>query len=198
MKKILKTILAATIAVAMIMSVLACGETPTEATKEATQEETTTAAPETTAEPSSDTVPEETKLEGKELLKWYANEYIRITDGKELAKYDAAVADYETKSQEKGKIIFFGSSHFTRWKKSYGAERELEEDMASESGETVCLNHGIGGSNIAHNIYYYKRMVKNYEPKALCLSVLFNYTTDYNFTFDEVFLMIEYFLEMAR
>lgn len=194
MKSILKKIMAVVLTLTVAFGLAACGETETKAPE--TTEAPTTTAPETTEEPTT-TVPEETKLEGKELLKWYANEFVRITNGKELDNYEPAVQAYERRCQDKGRIVFFGSSLFTRWSAAYNMV-ELEDDILSASGEKICLNHGIGGSNIAHNIYFYKRMIKNYEPKAVCLSCTGNNNSSYNFSEDDMVLMIEYFCELVR
>ena len=39
-----------------------------------------------------------------------------------LRKYDKLVEEYEQQPIEKGMILFYGSSGFTRWKPKYGPE----------------------------------------------------------------------------
>jgi lysophospholipase L1-like esterase len=81
----------------------------------------------------------------------------------------------EAKPVEKGKILFYGHSLFTRWSNEYG-NRELSEDLRLKDGSLGCVNHGFGGSTSEDLLYYYPRLVRPYEPRALVLATMANDT----------------------
>ena len=85
------------------------------------------------------------------------------------------VEDLEAKPVEKGKILFYGHSLFTRWSAAYG-NRELSEDLRLKDGSLGCVNHGFGGSTSEDLLYYYYRLVRPYEPRALVLMTMANDT----------------------
>lgn len=90
-----------------------------------------------------------------------------LSPKKKVNHFEAAVRAYETKPIEKGKIIFYGDSAFTRWSPQYG-NVPLEDCLPG------AINHGIGGSTSEDLLYYYQRMVKNYSPRALVLQAFCN------------------------
>jgi hypothetical protein len=77
-----------------------------------------------------------------------------------------AVQEYEKESVEKGQILFYGPSHFTRWAPKYGM-KPLRECLLGASGAPCAVNRGFGSSSAEHQLYYYSRMVRPYEPKVL-------------------------------
>ncbi len=85
-----------------------------------------------------------------------------------LKKYENTVLEYEAQPVEKNRILFYGSSGFTRWKPKYN-HRPLEEDIRMKDGSPAAVNHGFGGSTIEEGLYYYHRLVKPWEPRAIVL-----------------------------
>ena len=77
-----------------------------------------------------------------------------------------AVQAYEAQPLEKGQIVFYGPSNFTRWDPKYGM-KPLRECVLGDSGKPCAVNRGFGSSCSEHQLYYYHRMVKPLEPKVL-------------------------------
>jgi len=82
---------------------------------------------------------------------------------------EKAVCEYEQETVEKGQIVFYGPSNFTRWGTKYGM-RPLRDDVKGASGAPCCINRGFGSSCTEHQLYYYPRMIKPLEPKVLVYS----------------------------
>lgn len=76
------------------------------------------------------------------------------------------VLEYEKETIEKGKIVFYGPSNFTRWSKKYGMV-PMSEVLLGASGEKCVINRGFGSTCSEHQLYYYPRMVRPLEPKVL-------------------------------
>lgn len=91
----------------------------------------------------------------------------------QLDKYEDEVCAYEEAGIEEGKIVFYGSSGFTRWSTRFG-NKPLEECILGKDGSRVAVNHGIGGSTAEHLLYYYHRLVKPWKPRALVVSTGIN------------------------
>ena len=85
-----------------------------------------------------------------------------------LQRYEKSVLEFEAQPVEKHKILFYGSSGFTRWTPKYH-HRPLEEDIRMKDGTPAAVNHGFGGSTMEEGLYYYHRMVKPWEPRAIVL-----------------------------
>lgn len=83
-----------------------------------------------------------------------------------LRKYESTIQEYEAQPVEKNMILFYGSSGFTRWSTKYH-RRPLEEDIRRKDGSPAAVNHGFGGSTIEEGLYYYSRMVRPWEPRAI-------------------------------
>ena len=79
---------------------------------------------------------------------------------------EKAVANYEKEPIEKGKIVFYGPSYFTRWSEKYG-ETPMREVLLGKSGAQCAINRGFGSSCSEHHLYFYPRMVRPLEPKVL-------------------------------
>ena len=61
-----------------------------------------------------------------------------------LKRLEKSIVEFEQKPIETGKILFYGSSGFTRWKPKYN-HRPLEEDIRRKDGSPAAVNHGFGG-----------------------------------------------------
>ena len=85
-----------------------------------------------------------------------------------LQNYEKAILVYEAQPIETGRILFYGSSAFTRWKEKFGV-RPLEEDIRMKDGSPAAVNHGFGGGIMEQGLYYYDRMVKPWAPRAIVL-----------------------------
>lgn len=85
-----------------------------------------------------------------------------------LKSFEKTVQQYEKQPIEKGMILFYGSSGFTRWTSQYG-NHPLEEDIRRKDGSPAAVNHGFGGGTMEEGLYYYNRMVKPWQPRAIVL-----------------------------
>lgn len=114
----------------------------------------------------------------------------------DLRRYEASVQAYEAQPIETGRILFYGSSGFTRWKPKFD-HRPLEEDIRMKDGSPAAINHGFGGSTIEEGLYYYDRMVKPYAPRAIVLRF---YPNDISFGYSpaEVVYLLAQFCNRAR
>ena len=93
------------------------------------------------------------------------------------------VRQYEAQQDEKGQIVFYGPSNFTRWSPRYGM-RPLEDDIVGASGSKCAINRGFGSSCSEHHLYYYSRMVRPLEPKVLVYAGSGN-ATAFGYTVEE-------------
>ena len=73
---------------------------------------------------------------------------------------------YEKQPVQKGKIVFYGPSYFTRWSTRFGMI-PMAEALPGASGEQCVINRGFGSSCAEHQLYYYPRMIRPLEPKVL-------------------------------
>ena len=87
---------------------------------------------------------------------------------------EAQVVRYEQETVEKGQIVFYGPSNFTRWSTKYGIT-PMREVLLGKSGAPCVINRGFGSSCSEHQLYYYPRMVRPLEPKVLVYSPFGNY-----------------------
>ena len=84
------------------------------------------------------------------------------------------ILKYEQEPIEKGKILFYGHSMFTRWGSPKWGYRRLDEDIRMKDGSLACVNHGFGTSTSEELLYYYPRMVRPWEPRALVIATYGN------------------------
>ena len=84
------------------------------------------------------------------------------------------ILKYEEEPIEKGKILFYGHSVFTRWGSPKWGYRRLDEDIRMKDGSLACVNHGFGTSTSEELLYYYDRMVRPWEPRALVIATYAN------------------------
>ncbi len=98
-----------------------------------------------------------------------------------VRRFDNYAAKYEARDVEevKGRILFYGHSLFTRcaYENRWG-NPSLEENVLGKDGKPCILNHGFGTSSADDLLYYYPRLVRPYEPRALVLCTSNN---DYGF-----------------
>ncbi len=98
-------------------------------------------------------------------------------------------------TSEQGLIMFYGPSNFTRWTAKW-KHRPLEEDIRMKDGSRAAVNHGFGTSSAEELLYYYPRLVRPWNPRALVLSTGNNW--GYGYTASEVAFMMFRILEWAR
>lgn len=81
---------------------------------------------------------------------------------------------FEQQPIEKGKILFYGHSLFTRWGGKQWGFRKLEDDIRMKDGSLACVNHGFGTSTAEELLYFYPRAVRPWEPRALVIATFAN------------------------
>lgn len=96
---------------------------------------------------------------------------------------------------EKGLIMFYGHSFFTRWSEKHG-HRPLEEDIRKKDGSVAAVNHGFGSSVAADLLYNYNRLVKPWEPKVLVL-ITFNNDHHSGYSASEILNNVAYVCDFA-
>lgn len=91
-----------------------------------------------------------------------------------LRSLEKSIVAFENEPVEKGKILFYGHSLFTRWGSPRWGFRRLDEDIRMKDGSLACVNHGFGTSTSEELLYYYPRAVRPWEPRALVIMTLAN------------------------
>lgn len=81
------------------------------------------------------------------------------------------VRKYEQEDVEKGQIVFYGPSYFTRWNRTRWGHTPLREAIVGKSGKPCAINRGFGSSCSEHQLYYYPRMVRALAPKVLVYAI---------------------------
>lgn len=115
----------------------------------------------------------------------------------DLKYLEDEIIAYEQEPIEKGKILFYGHSLFTRWGAPKFGFRRMDEDIRMKDGSLAVVNHGFGTSTSEELLYYYDRMVRPWEPRAL---VLATYANDgmYGYSPEDVMVNISKILHWAR
>ena len=78
----------------------------------------------------------------------------------DLKLLENEIIAYEQEPIEKGKILFYGHSLFTRWGSPKWGYRRMDEDIRMKDGSLAVVNHGFGTSTSEELLYYYDRMVR--------------------------------------
>lgn len=114
----------------------------------------------------------------------------------DLARLEDSVQEYEKATIEKGLIMFYGDSAFTQWSQAYG-HRPMEDDIRMKDGRRAVINHGFGSSTAEEQLYYYSRMVRPWEPRAL---VLQSHANDvyFGYSAEEIMFLQSRLLQYAR
>lgn len=107
-----------------------------------------------------------------------------------LNRLEKEVVNYEQQTAPTGRIVFYGSSGFTRWKPKYG-HRPLEQDIPG------CINRGFGSSTAEELLYYYPRLIRPLAPKALVVSIVHN-DRGMGYSPDEILTNLAKLFEFAR
>lgn len=108
-----------------------------------------------------------------------------------LTRLEKEVIAYEQQPVETGKILFYGSSGFTRWKPDRWGHRPLEEDISG------AINHGFGSSTAEELLYYYPRLIKPWAPRALVVSIVHN-DRGFDYSVDEIMTNLAKLFAYAR
>ncbi len=120
----------------------------------------------------------------------------RVTEKRKLNWLEKSIVEFESEPIQKGMILFYGASSFTRWKPKYGHPR-LEDEILMNDGSQACINHGFGSSNAEEQLYYYSRAVRPWEPRALVYTAFGN-AVPLGYTAVEIFSLATRVLEYAR
>lgn len=118
---------------------------------------------------------------------------LKVSD---LKRLESRIEKMEQEPVVKGMILFYGSSGFTRWDPKYD-HRPLEEDIRMKDGSPAAINHGFGGSTIEEGLYYYHRVVRPWEPRAIVLRFFPN-DVGFGYTPDEIVALLAQFCNWAR
>ena len=90
----------------------------------------------------------------------------------DLKHYEESVVHYESAPIQKGRILFYGHSLFTRCQPDNKWQNpNIEEHILTKDGTPCVLNHGLGGCCADDLLYFYNRMVRPYEPRVLVLAI---------------------------
>lgn len=92
----------------------------------------------------------------------------------DLKSLEQSIIAYEQEPVVKGKILFYGHSLFTRWGSPKWGYRRMDEDIRMKDGSLAVVNHGFGTSTSEELLYFYDRMVRPYEPRALVVATYSN------------------------
>ena len=99
---------------------------------------------------------------------------IGLKKAKELDYYwdvDEVITELENQPANKGEIVFYGPSNFTRWgNERFGITVKLRDELLGKSGKGCAINRGFGSSCAEHQLYYYPRVIRPLEPKVLVYS----------------------------
>ena len=113
-----------------------------------------------------------------------------------LKRLESRILEFEQETIHTGKILFYGSSGFTRWKPKYGM-RPLEEEILGKDGGLACINHGFGSSTAEELLYYYPRAIKPWAPRALVISIVHN-DRGWGYSPNEIMTNLAKLMEAAR
>lgn len=115
----------------------------------------------------------------------------------DLRSLEKEIIAYEQEPIEKGKIMFYGHSLFTRWGSPKFGFRRMDQDIRGKDGSLAVVNHGFGTSTSEELLYYYDRMVRPYKPRAL---VVATYANDgmYGYSPEQVMDVLARLLAWAR
>ncbi len=100
--------------------------------------------------------------------------------------FEAEIRAYEDEHADKGQIVFYGPSNFTRWSARYG-NVPLREALPGRSGRLCALNRGFGSSCPEHHLYFYSRLIRAAEPSALVYSTGLGNGMFFGYTPEELF-----------
>ena len=115
----------------------------------------------------------------------------------DLKSLEKSIIAYEQEPIEKGKILFYGHSLFTRWGSPKWGYRRMDEDIRMKDGSLAVVNHGFGTSTSEEMLYYYDRMVRPWEPRALVVASFGN-DGMYGYSPEETMNAIARMLHWAR
>ena len=72
----------------------------------------------------------------------------------DLKSLESSIVAYEQEPIEKGKILFYGHSLFTRWGSPQYGYRRMDQDIRMKDGSLAVVNHGFGTSTVEELLYY--------------------------------------------
>ena len=114
-----------------------------------------------------------------------------------LKSLEKEILKYEQEPIQKGLVMFYGHSLFTRWGHPNWGYRRMDEDIRAKDGSLAVVNHGFGTSTSEELLYYYDRMVRPWAPRAL---VIATYANDgmYGYSPEQVMEALSRLLHWAR
>ncbi len=115
----------------------------------------------------------------------------------DLKSLEKDIIAYEQEPVEKGKILFYGHSLFTRWGHPKYGYRRMDQDIRGKDGSLAVVNHGFGTSTSEELLYFYDRMVRPWEPRALVVASFGN-DGMYGYSPEETMNTVSRMLHWAR
>ncbi len=100
------------------------------------------------------------------------------------------IQEYEQEPIEKGKIVFYGPSYFTRWSAKRGFI-PLADSLPGASGAKCCINRGFGSSCAEQQLYYYPRTIRPLEPAVLVYQPGYGNGAAFGYTAEEQFELVQ-------
>lgn len=107
------------------------------------------------------------------------------------------IQNYEAEEVEKGQIVFYGPSNFTRWSTRF-KHKPLREVLLGKSGKPCCINRGFGSSCSEQQLYYYPRAVRPLEPKVLVYCTGLGNGLGFGYTPEELFELAQRVVVYAK
>lgn len=107
------------------------------------------------------------------------------------------IQNYEAEEVEKGQIVFYGPSNFTRWSTRF-KHKPLREVLVGKSGKPCCINRGFGSSCPEQQLYYYPRAVRPLEPKVLVYCGGGGNGIGFGYTYEEMFELAQRVIVYAK
>jgi len=91
----------------------------------------------------------------------------------EVRRFEKTVLKYEAEPVATGRILLYGHSLFTRCSiptVNRWGNANAEDVILNRDGTPAVLNHGFGTSSADDLLYYYDRLVRPYQPRALMIA----------------------------
>ncbi|MBQ8814774.1 MAG: hypothetical protein IJZ85_09800 [Lachnospiraceae bacterium] len=82
-----------------------------------------------------------------------------------LHRFDEKIAVLETQEDACEQILLYGSSFFNNWTEA------KEQMLRASDGKYHVVNHGFGGATVDELLYFYRKLVVPYSPKAVIFRI---------------------------
>lgn len=83
----------------------------------------------------------------------------------DLSRFEKKVKELESYPIVERGLLLYGSSFFGNW----GYDKAKSDLSIINTESLPIINHGFGGATIDELLYYYRRLVKDYNPKIVLI-----------------------------